>query len=137
MEDRIKDIASAEDLDSIIALLGEITSGRSKFYIVIDGLDECDKPELTVLLEAMESLSSRCGNLKLLLASRDSLSEKIRRHFPTLQRISTGCVGTDNDIAAYVAGIIHEKAENHDLRTGDSIILEEIKKALIEGANGM
>ncbi|KAI0867543.1 hypothetical protein GGS24DRAFT_495258 [Hypoxylon argillaceum] len=137
MEDRIKDIASSGDFDSIVTLLGDITSGLSKFYIVIDGLDECDKPERTVLLEALSSLSVLCMNLKLLPVSRDSLSEEICRHFPVLQRISTGGVGTNNDIAAYVEGIVHEKLDNGDLRIGDTSILEEIKKALIEGADGM
>ncbi|KAI8946513.1 hypothetical protein F4801DRAFT_593292 [Xylaria longipes] len=108
MEARIRTITSSDDIDSIVALLAEITSSRTKFYIAMDGLDECDKPERTALLQALSSLSSLCSNAKLLVAGRDSLSEYIYRHFPAFWRISTGDQGTRNDIVAYITGYIYE-----------------------------
>ncbi|KAI0803901.1 hypothetical protein GGR55DRAFT_691487 [Xylaria sp. FL0064] len=143
MENRIQAITSAGDMDGAVALLGDITSSRMRSSqtmrssIVVDGMDECDKSERTAMLRSLASLSSRCTGVKLFLASRESLSREIHGYFPVLQRISTGGIGSHNDIVEYVIGVICEKAENDELRTGDVKILRDIREALIEGANGM
>ncbi|KAI1275482.1 hypothetical protein F5Y07DRAFT_409313 [Xylaria sp. FL0933] len=143
MEDRIQAITSAGDIDGAVSLLGDITSSRMgssrtmRSYIVVDGMNECDKLERTALLTGLASFSSRCTGVKLFLAGRESLSREIHGYFPVLQGISTGGVGSHNDIAEYVTGMIREKAENDELRTRDVNILRDIREALIEGANGM
>ncbi|KAI0975505.1 hypothetical protein F4678DRAFT_456857 [Xylaria arbuscula] len=137
MEDRVKAVTSPDDIDGMVELLRDITPGRTTLYVVIDGMDESDKLERTELLKALASFSTLRPGIKLFLASRESLSEEIEAYFPAHQRIYTGGVGTYNDIAEYVAGVIREKVENDELRTGDVSILEDIKEALIQGANGM
>ncbi|GAW26453.1 hypothetical protein SAMD00023353_3200910 [Rosellinia necatrix] len=137
MENKIQVAVSSEDVGRIIALLDDITAGRTKFYIIIDGLDECDKWERTILIKGLACLSSRRTNVKLLLASRESLLDEICRCFPSFQRIATGGTGTYGDIATYVTGVVDERAKNGELRIGNAGILEEVKTALIEGADGM
>lgn len=137
IESQIKAIIHSEDVDGSAALLDDLTCDRKTFYIIIDGLDECEMPERTTLLKFLASVVSICTNVKLLMASRESLQDEIRKYFPEFRRISTGGIGTSADIEAYVSGSIHEKIADGDLRTRDFRICGEIKDALIKGADGM
>jgi hypothetical protein len=124
-------------LKNILQLLQKIVIGFKMLYIVIDGIDECEKKDREDLLHVLSELATIGSNTKLFLASRDSVSREIQKRFPTFDRISLNCSAAQSDIATYVEGIVHDKLRNEELIVGDSRLIEEIKVALIEGADGM
>ncbi|KAI1127262.1 hypothetical protein F5Y10DRAFT_293052 [Nemania abortiva] len=125
------------DFDKIVDFLQDATEGFKLFYIVIDGVDECEKADRGILLKALSSLLAVAPNTKLFLASRESLSGEIQTHFPTIEQISTGCSVVQRDIATYIHGALREKMEWQELRIGDPSLITEIEQALNKGADGM
>lgn len=127
----------ASGLNEIAKLLRSIAAEFQKLYIVIDGLDECTKSERHDLLLILHSVLTVGSNTKLFLAGRDSVSREVQREFPTLKQIPMDCSSALSDIATYVEGIVQEKLKTEELIVGDPDLIEDIKAALLDGANGM
>ncbi|KAM0452065.1 hypothetical protein ACHAPV_009689 [Trichoderma viride] len=123
-------------LEELLELLQRIATVFKVLYIIIDGVDECEKQDRDDVLYAL-SLATVTSNTKLFLASRDSISLEIQKSFPTLHRLSMNCSSAHSDIATYVDGIVQEKLQSEELIVGDSRLIEDIKLALTEGADGM
>ncbi|KAH0530195.1 hypothetical protein TsFJ059_004852 [Trichoderma semiorbis] len=126
----------ASGLSEIAKLLQSIAAEFKKVYIVIDGLDECTKSERHDLLEILHSVLKVRSNTKLFLTGRDSVSREVQIKFPTLKHITMDCSSAQSDIATYVEGIVQEKLKTEELIAGDPDLIEDIKKALSDGANG-
>ena len=47
------------------------------------------------------------------------------------------CEAARRDISIYVNDVLAEKLENGDLVVGSADLVQELQRALIEGANGM
>jgi hypothetical protein len=136
-EVRLKKVDLSSGLDELLELLRIKIAQLKRLYIIIDGLDEFQKPERDDLFKALSSLASYGSNLRLFLASRESLSAELRKIFPSLEHISMGCQLAQSDIELYIEGIIQEKLKNQDLTVGDPGLVAEIKEALVKGADGM
>ncbi|KAL6837249.1 hypothetical protein V8C40DRAFT_229538 [Trichoderma camerunense] len=127
----------ASGLNEIEKLLQSIAAEFETLYIVIDGLDECTKSERHDLLETLHSVMKVRSNIKLFLAGRDSVSREVQTKFPTLKQIPMDLPSAQSDIVTYVNGIVQEKLKTEELVVGDSDLIEDIKAALSDGANGM
>ena len=68
-------------LDTWDKLLETFICGSESFFIVLDGLDECDEIERKQLLKTMLGLWRNCSNLHVLIASRKEVD--IRRALET------------------------------------------------------
>lgn len=121
----------------LFELLRMIATGLTKFYIIVDGLDECEKSDRNDLLRTLSLLTTVRSNTRLFLAGRDSISREVKRLFPGLGHLTMNCPSVESDITAYVEGAVQEKLQSEDLIVGDSSLIEEIKQALREGADGM
>lgn len=127
----------ASGLKEIEILLQSIAAEFETLYILIDGLDECTKSERHNLLETLHSVMKVSANIKLFLAGRDSVSRDVQIKFPTLKQVPKDHSSAQSDIATYVEGIVREKLKNEELIVGDPDLIEDIKAALSDGANGM
>ncbi|RYC64355.1 hypothetical protein CHU98_g1879 [Xylaria longipes] len=136
-EERLRRLSDSSDIDEIVTFLHDITYTSRSSYIIIDGLDECERRDRVQLLEALSSLVAIAANTKLFLASRESLSEDIRTHFTAIRQVSMDNPGAHDDIGIYIHGILREKMNMEELRIGDSGLIIEIENALIQGADGM
>lgn len=122
--------------EDLVKLLETIVRDLKSLYIVIDGLDECDKTDRD---ELFKSLSLLIGKTKtnVFLAARDSISEEVSGHFPSCKHLTMDCSSAQSDIATYVRGAVEQKIQNGDLHVGDPSLIEDIKNALSKGADGM
>ncbi|KAI0537632.1 ankyrin repeat-containing domain protein [Xylaria digitata] len=125
------------DLEEIIDLLRTTTRSSRISYIVIDGLDRCKGAERSKLLKSLSSLAVSTSNTKLLLASRENLSTEIKRQFSSICRLSMSRAEAEGDITSCIDAFLKEKLENNHLKIGDSSLIDEIRQALIKGADGM
>lgn len=122
----------------IVKVLEMVAEKFRTFYIVIDGLDECEKQERVDLLESLSSLTANFPNILIFIASRDSISDDIKRSFSHMHyHQSTGTLDAQSEIAIYVESSIEERLRREDLNVGDQSLINEIKTALIDGADGM
>lgn len=109
-----------------------------RLYIIIDGLDECEKPNHDDLLEALSSLVETESNVLIFLASRDSIHDQLKQTFPhQFNHLITETSSAQSDIATYVDTAIEEKLKKEKLNVDDQNLIDEVKAALKKGADGM
>ncbi|KAI6560168.1 hypothetical protein MCOR03_004459 [Pyricularia oryzae] len=137
MELKIRNTVSTSAFSDVLDLLREVIPAPQTSYIVLDGLDECNKENRKMVLKALSALASPNNNVRLFLSARSSLQEEVERYFPVIERLKLGHESTNEDIAAYIKGFIDERMDDGDLKVGDLSLLDEIQRVLTEGAQGM
>ncbi|KAI6288058.1 hypothetical protein MCOR27_001082 [Pyricularia oryzae] len=137
MELKIRNTVSTSAFSDVLDLLREVIPAPQTSYIVLDGLDECNKENRKRVLKALSALASPNNNVRLFLSARSSLQEEVERYFPVIERLKLGHESTNEDIAAYIKGFIDERMDDGDLKVGDPSLLDEIQRVLTEGAQGM
>jgi hypothetical protein len=136
IEDALENMNTSSGLGDALILLREIIPPSKTFYIVVDGLDECEKLERGKLLGALSSLCVHHKNLRLFISSRASVRAEVQKQFDDLIHISMDCQPMRDDIALYIEGTVKEKINEGQLRVGDSSLEEVITRKLIGNAQG-
>jgi hypothetical protein len=139
IEDRIKNLLKnssldAEDLDP---LLHDVVATPGTTIFVIDGFDECARPDRLIVLKLLHRLMSSSGQIKIFLSSREDVIRDIAREFNNCQQVSMDCEEARTDISTYVKAVVTQKLKDGELAVGNSQLIQKIENALIEGANGM
>ena len=124
-------------LDDLMILLRRRIALSKSFYILIDALDECEAAERRALLDALSLLSTATSGVRILVASRESLSVELRRRFPRMGHISMASVEACSEISLYVEEVLQERRRNETLVVGEPSLFDEIKDILIQHADGM
>ncbi|KAI1329398.1 ankyrin repeat-containing domain protein [Xylariaceae sp. FL0255] len=124
------------ELYRIAMLLSNIIDTSIPFYIVIDGLDECERSQRLTLFKALSQLLKKAVNVRLFLCCGTGLLEDTEKHFPSYRNIPMD-LGTQEDISVYIDGMIQEKIDLGELQDLHPKIIDEIKTALNCGADGM
>ncbi|KAJ5093645.1 hypothetical protein N7456_009506 [Penicillium angulare] len=127
------------ELENLVKMLDMVAKSLKRLYIIIDGLDECQKRERDDLLNALTSLLSvkPDPNIRVFLSGRESVSREVERSFPELKRVSMNCQIAQSNISTYIEGAIKGKLHSEDLVVGNKDLIEEIKEALRNGADGI
>ncbi len=119
-------------------LLQKVISSSRMSYVIIDGLDECEKHERNLVFDILRSVNlSERPKVKLFLASRESVAEEINNRFPSLLHASMNVAEAQSDIAIYIRENLEERVKNRELVVGNKKLLQEIQDALTDGAQGM
>ncbi|KAH7010053.1 hypothetical protein EDB80DRAFT_714408 [Ilyonectria destructans] len=129
--------SSSTEFEEVLELLQMGIAPLRTFYIIIDGLDECERNDRRDILQVLSSLTSSGSKVKVFIASRENLSREITKTFRSIEHISMGCSSAQFEIAAFVEDTIQERLETEDLVVGDPALINDVKQALIEGAEGM
>lgn len=136
IEDALQSLHPSSDAEDILEVLREMAPTR-EFYIIVDGIDECDGTHTVELLKALSALASCRPSLRLFLSGRPSLHSDINRYFTEFTLLSMESPNVNADIATYITDAIDLRIAEDDLRVGDAALVGEIKSALIKGAQGM
>ena len=129
---------SNPDVNDLEPLFCEIIASSPKHFIILDGLDECSKGETDALLDVLARVFSESPhNLKLFIASRDSLDSDLRSRFDIFRQRSMKNKEVQLDIQTYIEETIREKFKNNHLVLGRVELLFEIRDVLVERADGM
>lgn len=125
------------ELHTWTGLLEYIIQQSTTFYILIDGIDECDAAERRTLLDALSSLAAATSNLRIFISSRDSVHLDLRSRCLPMERVSMSCDGLISDICAYIDATLQKRQQNGELAFGDGHLLTEVKNTLTQHADGM
>lgn len=139
IEHRLKDLSQKlfVGLQDWVDLARQALMCSAKCFIFIDGLDESDAVERRALLEALASLASTVVNLRIFIASRDSVHLDLRGRFSDMDHILMSSKSLALDIRMYIDAVIQERIRNEDLMINDPCLLENVKQTLSEHADGM
>ncbi|KAI9877745.1 MAG: hypothetical protein M1830_002941 [Pleopsidium flavum] len=125
------------DLDQATEILLCLNSGISEVIYVIDGLDECNSNEATRVLRFVKKALDASSAQRILRVFISSTKEvDVPRLVPSTAHIALSLKTTSRDIRSYVEKIITERNAEVEL-TKDLLLLQDVKRKLIEGAQGM
>ncbi|KAJ6783166.1 hypothetical protein PWT90_03737 [Aphanocladium album] len=138
-ENRLTDLNKTlyVDHDSWVSLLQDVIQQSGIYFLIIDGLDECDAVERRAVLDALQSLVNAASNLRIFITSRDSLGLDLRGRPLVIQHVSMACDSLTRDIRSYVDTSIQERLQQKELMVGDPRLLTEIIDTLTSHADGM
>lgn len=125
------------DLKTWVGLLQYIIKHSGGFFIIIDGLDECNTVERRAVLDALESLTATASNLRIFITSRDSLRLDLQGRSFSMQHISMSCDSVTRDISAYIDISVQEWLQQKGLVLGNPHLLVEIINTFTQHADGM
>ncbi|RJE18003.1 hypothetical protein PHISCL_09657, partial [Aspergillus sclerotialis] len=109
-----------------------------KYYLVLDGLDECDSSEVQKVARSVAQLcDKRVRDFKILFAGRPELKKLLFRVIKPKYKISVTERKVESDMDHYIATILGRCLEEEQLKLGDPKIIMKISKALRDGSNGM
>ena len=114
-----------------------VTGTSSSTYIIVDGLDECDTPEMTTIVTILTKLAKSFnttspGSCRLFFTSRDE--NTIRRLFSNAAKLRIRPKDNQQDIKAYThiwSLKIQEKFALSDIQR------QNLERSLITRTNGM
>lgn len=141
MEEKIQLIdtswTSSNIRDTLRDLFEELMSASTVWYILIDGLDQCEARGRKDVLNVLSMLVSSSNNIRLFLSSHFSLRDEFEKIFPSMERLTLDCKDTELDIETYVVGLLKEKLDEGDFTIGDPTLVSDLQSALVSGAQGM
>ncbi|KAK2034715.1 hypothetical protein LX32DRAFT_375278 [Colletotrichum zoysiae] len=126
----------SSELSDLTSLLLQKIEQSKRFYVFIDALDEFEPVQRRALLGSLASVVSG-SRLRVFISSRESLSGELKDKLPTIHTVSMASAEARIDIATFVNETLEERQQNEDLMVQDKSIINEIRQALINHADGM
>ena len=122
----------------LLALFSTILHDVDYVYIFLDGLDENQVQDKSATFKSLAKLlrGHSTNKLKLYLAGRGSLRPDIERHFQHIE-INIDKKGNNEDIRSFIDGQVEDMIDGGDFFVQDPTLIEDIKTALSDGAQGM
>ncbi|RBR11157.1 hypothetical protein FVER53590_01723 [Fusarium verticillioides] len=127
-------------LESLSKLYLSAAQAIEHWFMVVDGLDECNNDQQSRLLRFFQGLltgNNTACNISILISSRETCTNAIRSTFPGSQRLTTGLKSTSADIGSYVDDIIIDKLSTGELVISDPNLLNEILETIASKEQGM
>lgn len=124
--------------EELFAVLKNALKRFSKAYVLIDGLDECKREDICLVLSMLEELLQSQPNPpppKVLIFSRDL--DMIPRIVTSYARLEVSINKMSFDINSYIEETVKSKISCGDLNISDVSLEKEVIATLKEGAHGM
>ena len=124
------------DTDQILGYIQKLLpSNLHEYFIVIDGLDECEEKESRLLLQCLKQLLMSKTTLRVYCSSRPD----VFRWAPALlePQWNVFMPQTSPDIEEYIENTLEQRLGSGNLSVGDPTIILTIRDVLLENARGM
>lgn len=123
--------------DVVQFLLSHLEVGQDKkYYVVLDGLDECDGSQVQAVAQAMVELCSKCIGFKIICAGRPGLEKRFKSAAPQyIIMVNEEKVKSDMD--HYLTQTLEKCLDSEVLILGDSTIFNKIYSTLRDKSDGM
>ena len=120
--------------DELLGLLKELLNSFKQNYVVIDALDECDEYEQLFTKVIMIIHGWQLSNVHLLMTSRREQHILVNMQECATIEICLSEELVGSDIISYIHATIEADSQ---FKMWGHKVKEEVKEALISGANGM
>ena len=122
--------------DTILRLVCSAMNENAVTFIILDGLDECDRAaqeDIMTLLNQLEALQKTAA--KVFITCRDE--DQILRSLPQFSRIHVTAATVNRDIECFIAGSVQSRIANGKLKVRSPGMEQEIVSELTSKAQGM
>ncbi|KAJ5421394.1 hypothetical protein N7491_009839 [Penicillium cf. griseofulvum] len=135
LEEDTRDLSTTDVVQFLLARL-EASKVKKFYYLILDGLDECDGGHIQAVAQAIVELCSKYIGFKILCAGRPGLEKRFKSDTPQY-RIMVNEKKVKSDMDCYITKILDKCLEEELLILGDSAIITEIHNTLRDKADGM
>ena len=127
---------STKDTDQILDYLQELLPSNShNYFIIIDGLDECEQNETRLVLQSLQQLLMSKYVFRVYCSSRPDVFHWTHAILEPKWNISMS--QTITDIEEFIEDTLEAHLESGILSIGDPTIILAIRDALLKKAHGM
>ncbi|KAI8682492.1 NACHT domain-containing protein [Fusarium sp. Ph1] len=137
-------LQKAQDNFFSLDTLGKLYETASKltqdWFILIDGVDECESEQQRLLYDFLSRFLDTClgpQRIKILFSSRETTKQDIERSFGSVERLITGTSNTSADIVAFAEDVIVAKLARGELVVRDENVIGDILDAIASKEEGM
>jgi hypothetical protein len=134
--------STTADLTALLGFLKTVLTGERRYFIFLDGLDECEDVQFNNIVEIFRGLlDSPLLHIMLFFTTRTSvmswvpLKLKPERHIDLDTTEHQDSVARDVD--NFVNASLQERLRENELQLGDPTLVLKIQDALKTGAQGM
>ena len=107
------------------------------YYIVLDGIDECEADEARELVKCLSELDREHHNIKIILASRSGMDKIFRQRLTIRYKIQGLEDRTRNDVSCYINAILDQRLEETRLVLTQPNLIFKILDKLERESEGM
>ena len=130
------------DLTAILGFLKTVLTGQRRYFIVLDGLDDCEEVQSKTIVEILRGLlDSPLLHIKLFLTTRTSVMSWVPLKLQPERHIDLDTAehkaSVAHDIDNFVNASLQERLRENELQLGDPNLVLKIQDALRTGAHGM
>ncbi|PYI12813.1 hypothetical protein BO99DRAFT_348958, partial [Aspergillus violaceofuscus CBS 115571] len=123
--------------ETVQFLLSKMAKERA-YYIVLDGIDECDTAQIREMARALEMLSQgKVGMLKIICAGRPGLEMDLFKWGRPQYRVLIDQGKLNLDMDRYIAATLYDCLEEGELVLQDEENITTIVETLRHGSQGM
>ena len=130
------------DLTAILEFLKAVLTGKRRYFIVLDGLDECDEVQFKEIVDVLRDfLDAPLLHIKLYFTTRTSVMNwvplKLQPERHIVLDTAENQASVARDIDNFVNASLEERLRENELQVGDPKLVLKIQDALKTGAQGM
>ena len=124
------------DTDQVLDYIQKLLpSNLHRYFIIIDGLDECERKESRLLLRCLEQLLMFDQVIQIFCSSRPDVFRWASG--PLEPKWNVSMSKTSLDMEEYIETALEQRLESGNLFVGNPAIIFTIRDALLENAHGM
>ena len=129
--------ARVPSLEKYVSILLDMSTTFDQVFLVLDGLDECDKSERKSIIHSFQHLLSMTQSYRIFVSSRRE--DDIEREFLCRQvpMIPIEPRNTRADIEAFVRDEVSKLITSNELRLQNPDLEQRIISTLVDESNGM
>jgi len=126
------------DVDGVVEFLMANLKAKYTYFVILDGLDDCESRELALVSRAIHSLYQRRGIcVKVFCSGRPDLEGQLFRILKPSFRITLRGEKVRKDIETYIRTNLEQRLADERLILGDPTLIIRIVNELETGARGM
>ncbi|KAG4268206.1 hypothetical protein FPRO04_12598 [Fusarium proliferatum] len=130
--------AQEDILSKVSRLLTLLLSRKGpQSWVILDGIDECQKEERQIVIKVLTSLLDDGANAKLFTTSRDHATSTFKEDYVNIEQISMNCSAAQDGMTQLVDQAVQKCLDAEELLVGDQTLINEIKNTLAKHADGM
>ncbi|MCJ1231537.1 hypothetical protein MMC12_008214 [Toensbergia leucococca] len=126
------------DVDQIVDFLREALPKDRQYFMVLDGLDECEEEEAKLLIANLQNLLTSADQVfKIYCSTRPDVFQWTNAMLAPRWHFSMSLANIGSEIADFIESTLEHCLELGTLRLGEPELIVAIQDALLEGAQGM
>lgn len=124
--------------DRLCGILKCAMSQYHTVYMIIDGIDECDTSQRSIVLKSLSKLiNSSAGIVKLVVASRNTVARPLTTSPTRILDINIRQTQFQEDVGTFIDETFALRIDDDAFHVGDPHVVIEVREALLSGAKGM